>query len=116
MQNYRNLLVWQKAHALALEVQLMTESWNGRGNPGLIGQIRRASLSIPSSIVEGASRGADRDFAKFIQIAIGSATEVEYQLHFAIESGTAAEESTLAAIEKAREVRRMLIGLLKKLR
>ena len=116
MQNYRNLLVWQKAHALALEIQLLTESWNSRANPGLIGQLRRASLSIPSNIVEGSSRSGDKEFAKFIQIAIGSATEAEYQLQFAMDSGMAVEESTMPVIDKAVEVRRMLIGLLKKLR
>ena len=75
------------------------------------------SLAVnPLEYRQGSSRSGDKEFAKFVQIAIGSATEVEYQLQFAVESGVAPEESTLKLIESDREVRRMLIGLMKRLR
>jgi four helix bundle protein len=78
--------------------------------------MRRAALSIPANIVEGSSRAGDRDFAKFVQIAIGSASELEYHLHFA---GAISLISPSECDDRQREVvevRRMLIALLKKLR
>lgn len=83
MQNYRGLLVWRKAHEVALGVHRLTQAWPRRDNAGLIGQARRAALSIPANIAEGCGRSGDRDFAKFIQIAIGSTVELEYHLEFA---------------------------------
>ncbi len=78
--------------------------------------MRRAALSIPSNIVEGSSRAGDRDFAKFIQIAIGSASELEYQLHFAGAVGLISKSECEARQEEVVQVRRMLIALLKTLR
>jgi four helix bundle protein len=116
MQNYRQLSVWRKAHAVALNAHRITDSIPRRDNSGLIGQIRRAAQSIPSNIVEGSSRGSDLDFAKFIQIAIGSASELEYHLHFAADAGLLPREEFEARHVEVVEVRRMLIGLLKKLK
>lgn len=116
MQNFRNLIAWQKAHGLALAVQRMTQSWPPRGNSGLINQLRRASLSVPSNIAEGAGRGSDKEFAHFVQIAIGSCTEAEYQMEFAVESGVADRDRCQACIAQCREVRRILSGLLRTLR
>lgn len=116
MQNFRNLIAWQKAHALALAVQSMTQSWPPRGNSGLINQLRRSSLSVPSNIAEGAGRGSDKEFAQFVQIAIGSCTEAEYQLEFACESGVADRDECRRCIDLCREVRRILSGLQKRLR
>lgn len=82
MQNYRQLSVWRKAHAVALNVHRVT--------------------------------GAD--FAKFVQVAIGSASELEYHLHFAVDAGLLSNDEFAARHPEVVEVRRMLIGLLKKLR
>ncbi len=116
MQNFRNLIAWQKAHALALAVQRMTQAWPPRGNSGLINQLRRSSLSVPSNIAEGAGRGSDKEFAHFVQIAIGSCTEAEYQLEFAAESQVADRDECRRCVDQCREVRRMLVGLQKRLR
>ena len=116
MQNYRQLSVWRKAHAVALNIHRVTESIPKQHNGELISQIRASAVSIPTNIVEGASRGTDRDFAKFVQIAIGSASELEYQLHFAADSGLLPRADFEARQPEVVEIRRMLIGLLKKLR
>ena len=116
MQNYRQLSVWRKAHALALNMHRITDAIPRKHNSGLIGQIRRAAGSIPANIAEGCSRGSDADFAKFIQVAIGSASELEYHIHFAVDAGLLAREEFEARHAEVVEVRRMLIGLLKKLR
>jgi four helix bundle protein len=116
MQNYRQLTVWQKSHAIAVQIHNLTTSISRTGNAGLVSQMRRAALSIPANIVEGSSRAGDRDFAKFLQIAIGSASELEYHLHFA---ESVQLISTAACADRQREiveVRRMLIALLKRLR
>ena len=91
MQNYRQLSVWRKAHAVALNIHRVTNAIR-RSNPALVNQIQRAALSIPANIVEGSSRSTDRDFAKFIQISIGSASELEYHLHFATDAGLLSAE------------------------
>lgn len=87
MQYYRRLSVWRKAHAIALNVHALTDRIPRDGNRGLIDQLRRASLSVPANIAEGTSRGTDRDFVKFLQIAFASTTEVEYHLQFAADAG-----------------------------
>ena len=116
MQNYHQLSVWRKAHAIALNVHRLTQAIPREGNSGLVGQVRRAALSIPSNIAEGATRGSDKDFVKFLQIALASAAEVEYQLEFA------AAASLVPAIEfrirqqELIEVRKMLAGLIKRIR
>jgi four helix bundle protein len=116
MQNYRQLSVWRKAHAVALNIHRVTESIPKNHNGELISQIRASAVSIPTNIVEGSSRGTDRDFAKFVRIAIGSASEREYQLHFAADSGLLPRADFEARQLEVVEIRRMLIGLLKKLR
>lgn len=116
MQNYRNLIAWQKSHLLAVRVHRLTQSWSRYESAGLIGQMRRAALSVPSNLAEGAGRNGDKDFAKFVQIAIGSTTELEYQLDFAAETGIGANKEVREVQNQIVEVRRILYGLLKKLR
>jgi four helix bundle protein len=116
MQNYHRLSVWRKAHAIALNVQRLTERIPREGNSGLVGQLRRASLSIPSNIAEGATRPTDKDFLKFLHIARASAAEVEYQLEFAAAAGLIpTNEFTLRQHELV-EVRKMLAGLIRRIR
>ena len=81
----------------------------------MVSQIRRAALSIPANIAEGCARGSDMDFAKFLQVAVGSSAELEYHLHFAADAALLRTEDHRTTAEIV-EVRRMLIGLLKHLR
>src|SRR5205085_959066 len=80
MQNVRTLKVWEKAHALTLLVYKITKSFPKEELFGLTSQLRRASYSIPCNIAEGTGRGSKADFARMIQIAIGSSAEVDYEL------------------------------------
>ena len=80
MKDFRDLKVWAKAHELALTVYRATSGFPKEELYGLTSQIRRASVSVPTSIAEGCGRGSDADFARFLQIAMGSASEVEYLL------------------------------------
>ena len=80
MRDFRGLLVWQKAHRLTLEVYRATRSFPTEERYGLTAQLRRSAASIPTNIAEGCGRDGERDFARFISIAAGSASETEYHL------------------------------------
>jgi four helix bundle protein len=116
MQNYHQLSVWRKAHAIALNVHRLSERMPREGNSGLVGQVRRAALSIPSNIAEGATRGSDKDFVKFLQIALASAAEVEYQLEFAAAASLIPAAEFTIRQQELTEVRKMLAGLIKRIR
>ncbi len=116
MQNYRRLSVWRKAHAIALNVRALTDRIPRDGNRGLIDQLRRASLSVPANIAEGTSRGTDRDFVKFLQIALASTTETEYHLQYAVDGGIIPRREVDSRRAELIEIRRMLTALIKYLR
>lgn len=116
MQNFRQLEVWRRAHGLALNVQRLTGAIPRRDNSGLISQIRRAALSIPANIAEGSSKESDKDFARFLVIAIASASELEYHLQFSFDAGLIPRAEFEARLAEVVTVRRMLIGLLKRVR
>ena len=87
MANHKKLIVWQKAHELAIAVYRVTEAFPRHEQFGLISQLRRAALSIPTNIVEGHSRESNKEFIRFIDIGRGSLAEVQYLLEFAQEIG-----------------------------
>ena len=80
MKDFRSLLVWQKYRELTLQIYNETKSFPKEELFGLTSQIRRACSSIPANIAEGCGRGTDGDFQRFLQIAFGSASEVDYHL------------------------------------
>lgn len=86
MANYRNLIVWQKAHKLALLIYEITAKFPLDEKITLTSQIRRAALSIPTNIVEGYNRKSKKEFVHFIDISLGSLAEVEYLLEFSVDS------------------------------
>jgi four helix bundle protein len=80
MQSFRNFKVWEKAHAVALDIYSASRSFRKDELYGLISQIRRASTSIEANIAEGSCRKGDIEFGRFLRIAMGSASEPEYHL------------------------------------
>lgn len=80
MRNFRDLQVWQKAHALTLAVYEATASFPHHELYGLANQMRRCTVSIPANIAEGCGRGGSTEFGRYLQIARGSASELEYHL------------------------------------
>ncbi|MBP7747483.1 MAG: four helix bundle protein [Phycisphaerae bacterium] len=115
MKNFRDLQVWQKAHELTLQVYRLTGKFPSHELYGLVSQVRRACVSIPAKLAEGCCRQGDREFARFVQIAMASASEAEYLLLLSGDLGyiTASERETLLA--NVEEVKRMLASLLSKL-
>ena len=114
VQDYKELIVWQKSFDLAKEIYLITKSLPEDEKYGLTSQIRRASVSIPSNIAEGANRGSPKEFIRFLHIAAGSAAELETQLLLAEEIGLL-NKSISESKEKLQEVIRMLYGLIRSL-
>ncbi|MFZ5968908.1 MAG: four helix bundle protein [Bacillota bacterium] len=80
MSKYKELNVWNEAHQLTLKIYSITQRFPAEEKYGLISQIRRAAMSIPTNIAEGQGRSNNNEFVNFLRIAKGSATEVEYLL------------------------------------
>jgi four helix bundle protein len=112
---YKELLVWQKGIALVKQVYLLTREFPGDEKFGLVSQLRRAAVSIPSNIAEGQARNTTGEFVQFISYAEGSVAEVETQLIIAIEIGYCSRSATCEAFELLSELRRMLNSLRRKL-
>jgi four helix bundle protein len=108
MRDYRNLEVWRRSHQLVLGVFDLTESFPRQAQFGLTAQIRRSAISIPSNIAEGAGRSGRPDSARFLDIAGGSANELEYQLLLARDLGYSSGDSHQ---RECAEIRAMLTRL-----
>ena len=116
MQDFRNLKVWERSHEFTLTIYKLTKSFPKEELYGLTSQIRRASASIPTNIAEGSGQGTDAQLKRYIQIAAGSACEVEYQLILAKDL-TYIDESHFSALNKEiNEIKKMLIAFIKKLK
>ncbi|MCV3215610.1 four helix bundle protein [Plectonema radiosum NIES-515] len=87
MKDFRDLKVWQRSHKLVLSIYEVTANFPKHELYGLTSQMRRAAASIPTNIAEGCGRGSDADFARFLQMAMGSGSELEYQLILAHDLG-----------------------------
>src|SRR6266478_3962388 len=114
-QSYKDLVVWQKGIALAKVICTITAKFPGEEKFGLISQMRRAAVSIPSNIAEGQARHTTGEFIQFISHAEGSTAELETQFVLSMELGFAKTEHTKAAFILLDEIRRMLNGLRRKL-
>jgi four helix bundle protein len=115
MKDFRTLNVWQKSHKLAIMVYQLTRNFPKEELYGITSQLRRAVISIPTNIAEGCGRGSDKDFAKFAQIAIGSASESEYLILLSNELGYIDKDNFDDLTEKICEIKRMLTSLIKNL-
>jgi four helix bundle protein len=114
MKDFKELKVWGKAHAMTLDVYRYTRSFPKEEMYGLTSQLRRASASVAANIVEGCGRRSDGEFTRFLQIARGSASELEYHLLLAHDLRLLNEEAFHSLDAKVVEVERMLTGLVKR--
>jgi four helix bundle protein len=116
VKNFRDLKVWEKAHQLTLSLYRATAAFPTEEKYGLTSQLRRSAASVPANIAEGCGRGGDQEFARFLQIAMGSASELEYHLLLCRDLGFL-KPSVYEELEKpAVEVKRMLTSLIRKLK
>ncbi|MEA2010261.1 MAG: four helix bundle protein [Actinomycetota bacterium] len=111
MHDYRQLDVWKESRIFVTHVYALTRPFPSDERFGLTSQLRRAAVSIPSNIAEGAGRAGDRSFAHFLRIAIGSASEVEAQLQIAKDLCFGSGDDLETAISEVQRIRRMLWSL-----
>lgn len=114
MRNYRDLIVWQKSMALVTEVYSVTRLFPKEELYGLVSQIRRSAVSIPSNIAEGYGRYSTNDYIRFLQIAIGSLYEFQTQLEIGLNLGYLSKDIFEKVYGQSREIERMLSSLIKK--
>ncbi|MGZ3467715.1 MAG: four helix bundle protein [Gemmatimonadaceae bacterium] len=111
MSDFKRLKVWRKAHSLALSVRRVARSIRGADNVSLRNQLIRAGMSIPTNIVEGTGQKTGKEFARFIGIALNSASELEYHLMMARDDRVIKTNDVESLLSRTIEVRKMLHGL-----
>jgi len=115
-RDYRDLVLWQRAMALAIEAHRATSRFPRHELFGLVAQIRRAAVSVPSNIAEGAARRTTRDFIAFLHIARGSLSELRTQLLLARNFGYLSEADLCSTESLNDEVGRLLNAIISGLR
>jgi len=115
MRPHKKLEVWKKAIEFVTKIYKITESFPSDEKFGLISQIRRSAVSIPSNISEGAARSGKKEFIQFLSIAQGSTSELETQLIISNNLGFLRQEN-LYLLDELDEISRMIIGLIRTLR
>lgn len=111
MRDHRQLTAFIKARELALAVYRATSTFPREEQFGLTSQIRRSAVSVPSNLVEGCARQSEKDFLRFVEIALGSARELEFQLDLAQQLGFLRENESVIGLSQ--EVARLVTGLAK---
>ena len=114
MRDFHQLSVWQKSHQFTLDVYTLTRAYPKEELFGLTSQIRRSSSSIATNIAEGCGRGSDADFGRFLQMAMGSASESEYQILLSFDLNYIDENQYMQMNAKVTEIKRMLSSLISK--
>ena len=116
MKDFKQLEIWKKSHGLTLAIYKASALFPQCELYGLTSQIRRASASIPANIAEGCGRSGDLELARFFQIAMGSASELEYHILLSRELGFM-DESTFEKLTKETiSIKKMLTSFIQKLR
>ena len=113
MRDFKKVMVWQKAHALTLLVYKVSIAFPKDELYGLTGQIRRASSSIAANIAEGCGRDSPAELARFVQIASGSASELEYHVLLAHDLKFIDDATYNELNANINEIKKMLVGFIK---
>ena len=115
MADFKRLHVWQRAHALSLSVDRASKKIRASQYASLRNQIFRAAVSIPANIAEGRRQRSEKEFARFLSIALNSASELEYHLILARDTKIIPESEFVSLVSETIRVRKMLYALLKRL-
>ncbi|MFT4525898.1 MAG: four helix bundle protein [Granulosicoccus sp.] len=116
MKDFKKLIVWQKAMEVVKDVLEIADGMNQNDKFIFSSQMGKCAISIPSNIAEGAGRNGSKDFARFLDIAIGSSFELETQLTLCVGRPNVKSSKIESTIIKLHEVQKMQFGLLKKVR
>ena len=112
MRNYRDLQVWKTAHDLTLELYRVSQRFPREEIYGITGQLRRATVSIGANLAEGCGRRTSTELARFVRIALGSASELDYHLLLSRDLGFMSSDDFTSSTAKLTEVRKMLTSFL----
>ncbi len=113
MQDYKQLIVWQKSHTFALQLYKETQHFPKEERYGITSQMRRSAVSIPANIAEGCGRLTDKENRQFFQISLGSLHETEYYLLFCKDLNYINDKVYTELNNIINEIKRMLIKLIK---
>ena len=116
MQNYKELKVWEKSHSFTLSVYELTTGFPKDELYSLTNQLRRATSSIPANIAEGCGKISQNELAHFLNIALGSANEVEYFLLLSKDLKYIEEDKHIQLDDDINQIKAMLIALINKVR
>ena len=115
MKNFKNLKVWQKGFQIAKSTYKLTKKFPAEEKYGLTSQMNRASISITSNIAEGSSRRSEKDYFRFLEIALGFCFELESQVLISLELELGSKEKINLLLQIIDEEQKMLIAFMKKL-
>ncbi len=110
MKTHKDLDVWNRAMELAEKTYALTMDFPQKEQYGIVSQIRRSAISIPSNIAEGAARHSNKEFIQFLYIALGSLAELETQMLLSQRLGFLKDGNVLLELE---DIRKMLLGLIR---
>ena len=113
MRNFQELSIWVKSHSLTLKIYSATKSFPKEEIFGLTSQMRRSSSSIPTNIAEGCGRNSNPDFKRFLTIATGSSSELEYQLILSRDLKYLSESVFKELEKEIIEIRKMIHSFIK---
>ncbi len=116
VRDFRNLKVWERAHLLTVEIYRATERFPRSEQFGMTSQLRRAAASVPTNIAEDCGRGSRTELARFLQIAMGSASELDYLLLLAQSVGYLDAEHHAKLTARTTEIKKMLASYNSKLK
>lgn len=115
MRNFKDLKVWEKAHHLCLSIYTVTNNFPAEEKFGIISQLRRASVSVPTNISEGCGYDTQKEFARFLRIASGSISEVEYLVLLSKDLDYITQEEHDILTKESISIRKMLYRLVQSL-
>jgi four helix bundle protein len=113
--DFRKLRVWRAAEDLVIDTHRVTARMRGTGSVALRDQLTRATMSVPTNIVEGSAHASPREFARYLRYALASVSEAEGHVQLARDLGMITEEDFTGVLTRVVDVRKMLHGLLKSL-
>jgi four helix bundle protein len=116
MHNYKELIIWQKARVLVKDIYELTKSFPVDERFGITSQIQRAVISIPTNIAEGSGRGSNKDFSRFLDMAIGSALELETEIILSFDLTFINEQNLNIILPKIQEIQKMLYSFKRQLK
>ncbi|MEO0469437.1 MAG: four helix bundle protein [Bacteroidota bacterium] len=113
IKNFKNLEIWKRSRKLVRDIYLLTDLLPEHEKFGLVSQMRRAAISVPSNIAEGCGRRHEKDLIRFLGISIASLCELETQLYLVIDLDFVDESSMTNELNEIVEIRKMISGFIK---